>query len=158
MSRDSSGLRSSLAPSASSTSAEPHLDVNDRLPCLTTGRPQAAATMPAAVETLIDPEKSPPVPQLSANRQDGGGKDRAAERRAKAAPISSSEVSPLTRSATNAAAINGSLSEPSTIRSNRLLAASRSRSRRSSKAEIASSASHSLAEDRSNESDRRPRI
>ena len=56
------------APSASSTSAEPHFDVKERLPCLTIGSPQAAATMPAAVETLIDPEKSPPVPQLSANR------------------------------------------------------------------------------------------
>src|SRR3954468_21019891 len=64
MSRDSSGVRSSLAPSASSTSAEPHFEVNERLPCLTTGRPHAAATNAAAVDTLIDPEKSPPVPQL----------------------------------------------------------------------------------------------
>ena len=42
--------------------------VNDALPCLTTGSPQAAATKAAAVETLIEPEKSPPVPQLSAKQ------------------------------------------------------------------------------------------
>jgi hypothetical protein len=35
---------------------------------LATGRPAAAATKAAAVETLIEPEPSPPVPQLSANR------------------------------------------------------------------------------------------
>ena len=74
MSRDSNASRSSLAPSASSTSAEPHFEVKLRLPCLTTGSPQAAATNPAAVETLIEPEKSPPVPQLSANRVAGAGK------------------------------------------------------------------------------------
>src|SRR3954471_11247201 len=118
MSRDSSGLRSSRAPSASSTAAEPHFEVKERLPCLTTGSPQAAATNAAAVETLIEPEKSPPVPQLSANRPAGGGKEGGAPRRALAAPISSSALSPLTRSATKAAAINGSLNEPSTILAN----------------------------------------
>jgi hypothetical protein len=42
--------------------------VKERLPCLTIGNPQAAARIPAAVETLIEPEQSPPVPQLSAKR------------------------------------------------------------------------------------------
>ena len=64
----SAGGTSSLTPSCSSTSAEPQREVIERLPCLATGRPAAAATKAVAVETLIVPEPSPPVPQLSANR------------------------------------------------------------------------------------------
>src|SRR5689334_16581107 len=139
MSRDSSGVRSRRAPSASSTSAEPHFDVKDRLPCFTTGKPHAAATTAAAVDTLIDPEKSPPVPQLSANKYVGEGNGRAAPRSARAAPISSSEVSPLMRNATNAAAINGSGSDPSTMRLKRSRADSRSRSSPSSSAAMLAS-------------------
>ena len=63
-----SGATSSLPPSCSSTSAEPQREVTERLPCLATGRPAAAATKATAVERLIVPEPSPPVPQLSANR------------------------------------------------------------------------------------------
>ena len=43
-------------PSASSTSAEPALEVIARLPCLATGTPAAAATMAAVVEMLKLPE------------------------------------------------------------------------------------------------------
>jgi hypothetical protein len=35
---------------------------------LAIGRPEAAAVKATAVETLIEAEPSPPVPQLSANR------------------------------------------------------------------------------------------
>ena len=59
---------SSFAPNRSSTSADPQSEVTDRLPCLATGSPAAAATKATAVETLIDPDPSPPVPQVSANR------------------------------------------------------------------------------------------
>src|SRR5256885_7302789 len=52
-------------PSASSTSAEPHLDVNDRLPCLATTAPAPAATNAAAVEILKVETAPPPVPQVS---------------------------------------------------------------------------------------------
>src|SRR2546422_3843541 len=51
-------------PSASSTSAEPHLDVNDRLPCLATTAPAPAATNAAAVEILKVETTPPPVPQV----------------------------------------------------------------------------------------------
>jgi hypothetical protein len=43
------------APSCSSTSAEPQREVTERLPCLATGRPAAAAAKATAVETLIVP-------------------------------------------------------------------------------------------------------
>src|SRR2546422_8469659 len=51
-------------PSASSTSAEPHLEVNDRLPCLATTAPAPAATNAAAVEILKVETTPPPVPQV----------------------------------------------------------------------------------------------
>ena len=63
-----SGATSIRAPSASSTSADPHCELTLRLPCLATGSPAAAATKALAVETLIIPDPSPPVPQQSANR------------------------------------------------------------------------------------------
>ena len=66
--RDVSGEASSLTPRCSSTSAEPQREVTERLPCLATGSPAAAATKATAVDRLIVPEPSPPVPQLSANR------------------------------------------------------------------------------------------
>src|SRR2546425_381325 len=49
-------------PSASSTSAEPHLDVNDRLPCLATTAPAPAATNAAAGGILKVEPPPPPVP------------------------------------------------------------------------------------------------
>ena len=58
------GPSSIATPSASSTSAEPHFDDCARLPCLTTRAPPAAISA-AIVDTLIVPERSPPVPHVS---------------------------------------------------------------------------------------------
>ena len=54
-----------LAPSASSTSALPDFDDTERLPCLATRAPAAAATNIAAVEMLNVCDASPPVPTMS---------------------------------------------------------------------------------------------
>ena len=51
-----------FAPSASSTSALPDFDDTERLPCLATRAPAAAATNIAAVEMLNVCAASPPVP------------------------------------------------------------------------------------------------
>ena len=52
-------------PNASNTSAEPTRLDAERLPCLATGMPAAAATNATAVEILNVPAPSPPVPQVS---------------------------------------------------------------------------------------------
>ena len=57
--------RAILTPSSSSTSAEPHCDETDRLPCLATFAPHDAATNDAAVEKLTVWWPSPPVPTMS---------------------------------------------------------------------------------------------
>ena len=57
--------RSDRTPSASSTSALPHCDVNERLPCLATRTPAPAASSAAAVEMLKVVTAPPPVPQVS---------------------------------------------------------------------------------------------
>ena len=54
-----------LTPRASITSAEPHLEVTLRLPCLATRTPAPATTNAVAVEMLKVPLASPPVPQVS---------------------------------------------------------------------------------------------
>ena len=54
----------SARPSASSTSAEPHRLVAERLPCLATRQPAPAATNAAVVETL-KVGRPPPVPAVS---------------------------------------------------------------------------------------------
>ena len=59
------GVRSSLTPSEASTSAAPERDDSARLPCLATGTPAPATMKAAQVETLTDPEPSPPVPTIS---------------------------------------------------------------------------------------------
>ena len=61
------GVRSIATPSSSSTSAVPHLDEAARLPCLTTGTPDAATTMDAIVE-MFTPVRSPPVPTMPTAR------------------------------------------------------------------------------------------
>ena len=53
-----------LTPSASSTSALPERLDMDRLPCLATGMPAAAATRAVAVE-MLNVLSPPPVPQVS---------------------------------------------------------------------------------------------
>ena len=59
-----SGRRSMRAPSASSRSAEPDRPVAERLPCLATAQPAAAAISAAVVETL-NVRRPPPVPAVS---------------------------------------------------------------------------------------------
>ena len=54
-----------LTERASITSAEPHLEVTLRFPCLATRTPAPAATRAVAVEMLKVPLASPPVPQVS---------------------------------------------------------------------------------------------
>ena len=60
-----SGAISTSTPSAASTSALPERDDTERLPCLATATPPAAATRAAAVEMLKVWRPSPPVPQVS---------------------------------------------------------------------------------------------
>ncbi len=73
-----SGSSSMLTPSASSRSAEPHLLVLERLPCLATAQPAPAATSAAAVETL-KVEGPPPVPAVS-TRSGAAAGDRGRQR------------------------------------------------------------------------------
>ena len=67
--RTPSGVSSSTTPSASKTSAVPHSDDAPRAPCLHTGTPAPATTMAAIVDTLIECERSPPVPTMSTARR-----------------------------------------------------------------------------------------
>ena len=104
--RTPSGDSSIATPSASSTSAVPHCDDAARAPCLHTGTPAAAVTIAAIVETLIECERSPPVPTMSTARArtpSSSGTSEAAARTASSRPDSSSAVSPLMRSATEKA-------------------------------------------------------
>src|SRR2546421_1441225 len=99
-------------PSASSTSAEPHLDVNDRLPCLATTAPAPAATNAAAVEILKVETAPPPVPQVSTRCVPVASTRTIASRSARAAPATSSGVSPFTRKPINRAAIWTGVASP----------------------------------------------
>ena len=60
-----SGDISKLMPKAANKSEEPDLLETLRLPCLHTLTPQAAATNALAVEMLMVPRPSPPVPTIS---------------------------------------------------------------------------------------------
>lgn len=79
-----------LTPSASNTSAEPTRLDAERLPCLATGTPDAAATKATAVEILKVEAPSPPVPQVSIA---GVGEDWSCN--TSAIPASSWAVTPL---------------------------------------------------------------
>ena len=65
----------------------PHCDDAPRLPCLQTGTPAPATTSAAIVETLIECERSPPVPttsiargpELVAQRHELGGAEHRVE-------------------------------------------------------------------------------
>ena len=99
-----SAPRSILTPSASRTSALPQRLLIARLPCLATLSPAPAAIRAAAVEILVLPDLSPPMPQVSIT----GGvvlTGMALSRITLASPAISSTVSPLTRSAVTRAAI-----------------------------------------------------
>ena len=58
---------SKLTPNAANKSDDPDLLDTLRLPCLQTFTPQAAATKALAVDILIVPSPSPPVPTISVN-------------------------------------------------------------------------------------------
>src|SRR3989449_1942820 len=99
-------------PSASSTSAEPHFEVNERLPCFATDAPAPAATNAAAVEMLKVETVPPPVPQVSTRWSPAASTGIIASRSARAAPATSSGVSPLTRRPMSRAAICAGVASP----------------------------------------------
>src|SRR5688500_9363159 len=104
---------SSDTPSCSSTSALPHCVVNDRLPCFAMRTPAPAASSAAAVEMLNVGTAPPPVPHVSTRSSvDATGKRIIAPRNARAAPVTSSAVSPLTRSPMRSAAICAAVASP----------------------------------------------
>src|SRR5690606_4210159 len=109
-----SGVRSSLMPRCSSTSAAPHEEEAARLPCLTTRAPAAAATMAAIVDTFTVWARSPPVPTTSTTGPSTcSGVARSSIVRAR--PVTSATVSPLARSATTQAEIWAGVAVPDMI-------------------------------------------
>ena len=97
-------LSGNVNPMASIKSALPLRLEIDRLPCFTTGRPQAAASNAAPVDKFKLPEPSPPVPTISmASRPSGSAGFNASARIAPAKPRTSSAVTPLARSAESSA-------------------------------------------------------
>ena len=94
-----------FTPSSASTSAEPLRLVMLRLPCLATGTPAAAATMAAVVLTLNMVEPPPPVPQVSRISRWWLRIGVMWRRMARAAPATSSTVSPLAAKAVSSSAI-----------------------------------------------------
>ena len=103
---------SSCTPRTSSTSAEPDLDDDARLPCLTTRAPAPAQTRAAIVEMFTLESRSPPVPTMS---RAGPGTEmrRAWATMASARPFSSDTLSPLVRRAMRNPAITASGTSPS---------------------------------------------
>src|SRR5207249_2532208 len=99
-------------PSASSTSAEPHFEVKERLPCFATDAPAPAATNAAAVEMLKVETVPPPVPQVSTRWGPSATTRTMASRNARAAPATSSGVSPFTRSPMSSAPICAGVASP----------------------------------------------
>ena len=89
--------RAMTTPSSSSTSADPHCDDTDRLPCLATHAPQAAATMDAAVEKFTVWCPSPPVPTMSTH-EPPGSTVTICSRITDTMPATSEGVSPFARS------------------------------------------------------------
>jgi hypothetical protein len=89
-------------PSASMTSWDPARDDSARLPCLATRTPAPATMNDAAVVTLTVPDPSPPVPQVSSTGGSASTFNMRA-RMARAAPTTSSTVSPFIRSAASRA-------------------------------------------------------
>ncbi len=119
-----------LTPSAVRTSAAPVLDDRARLPCLATGMSWAASTKLTAVETFQVPLASPPVPQVSMALA-GAAMPWALARMAMAPPVSSSTVSPRTRSAIRNAPICDGVASPDIMMSKAVRASSTESSWRS---------------------------
>src|SRR3712207_1233104 len=107
-----SGPSPMSAPRASNTSALPAWLVAARLPCLAIVTPAPRATKVAAVETLMVPFASPPVPQVSTTPS--GASTLAAKRRiARAKPTISKTDSPRTLNAVKSAAVAAGGTVPS---------------------------------------------
>src|SRR4051794_10796453 len=104
------GSSSMLAPSASSTSAEPHWLVAERLPCLAILQPAPAAMKAAVVETL-KVGLPPPVPAVS-TRSPATSTLVASSLIVRARPAISATVSPLVRSAMRKPAVSVSEALP----------------------------------------------
>ena len=105
------GWTSRLKPSAASTSPEPHLPVAARLPCFATAIPAPAIMKAEVVDMLKVSSPSPPVPTMSTGRELPALMYAARARIARAAPTTSSTVSPfILRAVRNAARICGSTS------------------------------------------------
>src|SRR6476661_6182484 len=107
------GLVSMTTPSASSTSALPERDVNDRLPCFATRTPMPAASSAAAVEMLNVVSVPPPVPHVSTSPSGLlAGSTTIASRSASTTPATSADVSPFTRNAMSSAATCAGVPSP----------------------------------------------
>src|ERR1700749_633404 len=119
-----SGLRSIFTPSEASTSAAPERDDSARLPCLATGTPVPATMNDAQVETLTEPEPSPPVPTMSTALA-GASTRSILARMTLTAPVISSTVSPRTGSAIISAPICDGVASPDIMLSKALAASSR---------------------------------
>src|SRR6478609_12007766 len=118
------GVRSILTPREASTSAAPERDDSARLPCFATGTPAPATMKAAQVETLTEPEPSPPVPTTS--MASGGASTRSIlERIADTAPVISSTVSPRTRKAISKPPICEGVASPDIMLSKAEAASSR---------------------------------
>src|SRR5512137_1155683 len=110
-----SGGASMLTPIVSSTSALPQLLETARLPCLATVRPAAATTKAAVVEMLKVLRPSPPVPQVSTMTGERASIRVALRRMTRAAPVTSTMVSPFMRRAVMKAPIWAGVAFPSMI-------------------------------------------
>jgi hypothetical protein len=101
---------------------------------LTTGSPQAAATMAVPVEMLRLFDPSPPVPTMSIDRNPAGTSGRSASlRMARAKPRNSAAETPLLRSAARIAPAIAGASSAFVSRISRFSASASARSRRSSR-------------------------
>ena len=129
--------RGRSAPSASSTSAEPHWLVAERLPCLATRQPAPAAMRAAVVDTLKVGR-----PAAGAGRVDEVARPRrtgtASSRIVRASPAISWTVSPFVRSAIRKAAVCASEASPSMISRSTRAASSAHRSSPPARRSIAS--------------------
>src|SRR5678815_483801 len=99
------GSAETLTPNSVRTSALPDLLLAARLPCLATGRPAAAITKAAAVETLNVLALLEPVPAVSIKQLCCDCKRTERDRSADASPANSATVSPFEARATNTADI-----------------------------------------------------
>src|SRR5579883_2979637 len=111
-----SGGRPTFTPSIASVSAAPDRDDKARLPCLATGTPQAATIKAARVETLYEPELSPPVPTTS-TASSGASTRSILARIASTAPVISSTLSPRVRRAMRKPPICAGVTSPDSMAS-----------------------------------------